>query len=321
MASQYLGQAFVCPGQGSQAVGMGQALYAAFAEARNVFDAVDDALGEKLSTVLFDGPEDALTLTRNAQPALMAVSVAVVRVLEARSGRSLAAMADYIAGHSLGEYSALAAAGALEIGDAARLLRLRGESMQAAVPVGAGAMAAVLGLGLPAVVDIAAAATRDSGAVCDVANDNADGQVVVSGARSAVERAVELAKEGGAKRSILLPVSAPFHCAMMAPAGEIMAEALGAADVKVPSVPVVANVTATPISDPAEIRRNLVKQVTGMVRWRESVLWMAQNGVNKVVEVGSGKVLTVMNRRIDKTLSGSALSDPETIDAFIAELG
>lgn len=321
MASQYLGQAFVCPGQGSQAVGMGQALYTAFAEARNVFDAVDDALGEKLSTVLFDGPEHALTLTRNAQPALMAVSVAVVRVLEARSGRSLAAMADYIAGHSLGEYSALAAAGALEIGDAARLLRLRGESMQAAVPVGAGAMAAVLGLGLPAVVDIAAAATRDSGAVCDVANDNADGQVVVSGARSAVERAVELAKEGGAKRSILLPVSAPFHCAMMAPAGEIMAEALGAADVKVPSVPVVANVTATPISDPAEIRRNLVKQVTGMVRWRESVLWMAQNGVNKVVEVGSGKVLTVMNRRIDKTLSGSALSDPETIDAFIAELG
>ena len=321
MASQYLGQAFVCPGQGSQAVGMGQALYTAFAEARNVFDAVDDALGEKLSTVLFDGPEDALTLTRNAQPALMAVSVAVVWVLEARSGRSLAAMADYIAGHSLGEYSALAAAGALEIGDAARLLRLRGESMQAAVPVGAGAMAAVLGLGLPAVVDIAAAATRDSGAVCDVANDNADGQVVVSGARSAVERAVELAKEGGAKRSILLPVSAPFHCAMMAPAGEIMAEALGAADVKVPSVPVVANVTATPISDPAEIRRNLVKQVTGMVRWRESVLWMAQNGVNKVVEVGSGKVLTVMNRRIDKTLSGSALSDPETIDAFIAELG
>ena len=321
MASQYLGQAFVCPGQGSQAVGMGQALYTAFAEARTVFDAVDDALGEKLSTVLFDGPEDALTLTRNAQPALMAVSVAVVRVLEARSGRSLAAMADYIAGHSLGEYSALAAAGALEIGDAARLLRLRGESMQAAVPVGAGAMAAVLGLGLPAVVDIAAAATRDSGAVCDVANDNADGQVVVSGARSAVERAVELAKEGGAKRSILLPVSAPFHCAMMAPAGEIMAEALGAADVKVPSVPVVANVTATPISDPAEIRRNLVKQVTGMVRWRESVLWMAQNGVNKVVEVGSGKVLTVMNRRIDKTLSGSALSDPETIDAFIAELG
>lgn len=321
MASQYLGQAFVCPGQGSQAVGMGQALYAAFAEARNVFDAVDDALGEKLSTVLFDGPEDALTLTRNAQPALMAVSVAVVRVLEARSGRPLAAMADYIAGHSLGEYSALAAAGALEIGDAARLLRLRGESMQAAVPVGAGAMAAVLGLGLPAVVDIAAAATRDSGAVCDVANDNADGQVVVSGARSAVERAVELAKEGGAKRSILLPVSAPFHCAMMAPAGEIMAEALGAADVKVPSVPVVANVTATPISDPAEIRRNLVKQVTGMVRWRESVLWMAQNGVNKVVEVGSGKVLTVMNRRIDKTLSGSALNDPETIDAFIAELG
>ena len=321
MASQYLGQAFVCPGQGSQAVGMGQALYTAFAEARNVFDAVDDALGEKLSTVLFDGPEDALTLTRNAQPALMAVSVAVVRVLEARSGRSLAAMADYIAGHSLGEYSALAAAGALEIGDAARLLRLRGESMQAAVPVGAGAMAAVLGLGLPAGVDIAAAATRDSGAVCDVANDNADGQVVVSGARSAVERAVELAKEGGAKRSILLPVSAPFHCAMMAPAGEIMAEALGAADVKVPSVPVVANVTATPISDPAEIRRNLVKQVTGMVRWRESVLWMAQNGVNKVVEVGSGKVLTVMNRRIDKTLSGSALSDPETIDAFIAELG
>jgi [acyl-carrier-protein] S-malonyltransferase len=320
MASAHTGQAFVCPGQGSQSVGMGHALYSEFAEAREVFDAVDDALGEKLSALMFNGPEDALTLTRNAQPGLMAVSVAVVRVLEARSGRSLATMADYVAGHSLGEYSALAAAGALDVGAAARLLRLRGEAMQTAVPVGVGAMAAILGLSLAAVQTVAADAARDSGAVCDVANDNAEGQVVVSGARAAVERAVALAKESGAKRSILLPVSAPFHCALMAPAAETMAAALAAAELQAPSVPVIANVAAAPISNPDDIRSSLVAQVTGMVRWRESILWMAQNGINKVVEVGSGKVLSGMNKRIEKSLGSAALSDPETITAFIAEL-
>jgi [acyl-carrier-protein] S-malonyltransferase len=320
MASAHTGQAFVCPGQGSQSVGMGHALYSEFAEAREVFDAVDDALGEKLSALMFNGPEDALTLTRNAQPGLMAVSVAVVRVLEARSGRSLATMADYVAGHSLGEYSALAAAGALDVGAAARLLRLRGEAMQTAVPVGEGAMAAILGLSLAAVQTVAADAARDSGAVCDVANDNAEGQVVVSGARAAVERAVALAKESGAKRSILLPVSAPFHCALMAPAAETMAAALAAAELQAPSVPVIANVAAAPISNPDDIRSSLVAQVTGMVRWRESILWMAQNGINKVVEVGSGKVLSGMNKRIEKSLGSAALSDPETITAFIAEL-
>jgi [acyl-carrier-protein] S-malonyltransferase len=320
MASAHTGQAFVCPGQGSQSVGMGHALYSEFAEAREVFDAVDDALGEKLSALMFNGPEDALTLTRNAQPGLMAVSIAVVRVLEARSGRSLATMADYVAGHSLGEYSALAAAGALDVGAAARLLRLRGEAMQTAVPVGEGAMAAILGLSLAAVQTVAADAARDSGAVCDVANDNAEGQVVVSGARAAVERAVALAKESGAKRSILLPVSAPFHCALMAPAAETMAAALAAAELQAPSVPVIANVAAAPISNPDDIRSSLVAQVTGMVRWRESILWMAQNGINKVVEVGSGKVLSGMNKRIEKSLGSAALSDPETITAFIAEL-
>jgi [acyl-carrier-protein] S-malonyltransferase len=320
MASAHTGQAFVCPGQGSQSVGMGHALYSEFAEAREVFDAVDDALGEKLSALMFNGPEDALTLTRNAQPGLMAVSVAVVRVLEARSGRSLATLADYVAGHSLGEYSALAAAGALDVGAAARLLRLRGEAMQTAVPVGEGAMAAILGLSLAAVQTVAADAARDSGAVCDVANDNAEGQVVVSGARAAVERAVALAKESGAKRSILLPVSAPFHCALMAPAAETMAAALAAAELQAPSVPVIANVAAAPISNPDDIRSSLVAQVTGMVRWRESILWMAQNGINKVVEVGSGKVLSGMNKRIEKSLGSAALSDPETITAFIAEL-
>jgi [acyl-carrier-protein] S-malonyltransferase len=320
MASAHTGQAFVCPGQGSQSVGMGHALYSEFAEAREVFDAVDDALGEKLSALMFNGPEDALTLTRNAQPGLMAVSVAVVRVLEARSGRSLATLADYVAGHSLGEYSALAAAGALDVGAAARLLRLRGEAMQTAVPVGEGAMAAILGLSLAAVQTVAADAARDSGAVCDVANDNAEGQVVVSGARAAVERAVALAKESGAKRSILLPVSAPFHCALMAPAAETMAAALAAAELQAPSVPVIANVAAAPISNPDDIRSSLVAQVTGMVRWRESILWMAQNGINKVVEVGSGKILSGMNKRIEKSLGSAALSDPETITAFIAEL-
>lgn len=320
MASAHTGQAFVCPGQGSQSVGMGHALYSEFAEAREVFDAVDDALSEKLSALMFNGPEDALTLTSNAQPGLMAVSVAVVRVLEARSGRSLATMADYVAGHSLGEYSALAAAGALDVGAAARLLRLRGEAMQTAVPVGEGAMAAILGLSLAAAQTVAADAARDSGAVCDVANDNAEGQVVVSGARAAVERAIALAKESGAKRSILLPVSAPFHCALMAPAAETMAAALAAAELQAPSVPVIANVAASPISNPDAIRSSLVAQVTGMVRWRESILWMAQNGIHKVVEVGSGKVLSGMNKRIEKSLGGAALSDPETITAFIAEL-
>ena len=310
------GCAFVCPGQGSQTVGMGRDLADSFAEAREVFAAVDSALGEPLSRLMFEGPEDELVLTRNAQPALMAVSVAVVRVIEAKSGRSLADLADYVAGHSLGEYSALAAAGALDVGTAARLLRLRGEAMQSAVPVGEGAMAAVLGLDLAAVREVAAAAGAIG--VCDIANDNADGQVVVSGAHAAVVRAVDLAKEAGAKRSILLPVSAPFHCALMAPAAEAMAAAFAEVTWAAPSVPLVSNVEAAAIDDPAVIQARLVEQVTGMVRWRESVQWMAANGVTRLVEVGAGKVLTGMVKRIDRALAAEALGSPAEIEAFVA---
>ena len=265
---------------------------------------------------MFEGPEDELVLTRNAQPALMAVSVAVVRVIEAKSDRSLADLADYVAGHSLGEYSALAAAGALDVGTAARLLRLRGEAMQSAVPVGEGAMAAVLGLDLAAVREVAAAAGAIG--VCDVANDNAAGQVVVSGAHAAVVRAVDLAKEAGAKRSILLPVSAPFHCALMAPAAEAMAAAFAEVAWAAPSVPLVSNVEAAAIDDPAVIQARLVDQVTGMVRWRRSVQWMVANGVTRLVEVGAGKVLTGMVKRIDRALAAEALGSPAEIEAFVA---
>jgi [acyl-carrier-protein] S-malonyltransferase len=311
--------AFVFPGQGSQAVGMGKALAEAFPAARAVFDEVDAALSEKLSAVMWDGPLDRLTLTENAQPALMAVSLAVVRVLEAEAGLDLARDAKFVAGHSLGEYSALAAAGAFTISDAAKLLRIRGNAMQKAVPVGAGAMAALLGLSF----DEAAAAAKEAaqGEVCQAANDNGGGQVVVSGAKAAVERAVEIAKGKGAKRAMLLPVSAPFHCALMQPAAEAMAQALAQTAMKKPVVPVVANVLAAPIDDPQEIARRLVEQVTGTVRWRECVETMARAGVTRFYEAGSGKVLTGLLKRIADTATGSAIGTPEDVAAFKAARG
>ncbi|WP_193182238.1 ACP S-malonyltransferase [Nisaea sediminum] len=312
-------RAFTFPGQGSQAVGMGKALAEAYGAAREVFEQVDDALGEPLSRLMFEGPEEELVLTRNAQPALMAVSLAVVRVLEAESGKSIGDMASYVAGHSLGEYSALAAAGALDVADAAKLLRLRGESMQTAVPVGEGAMAALLGVSLELAQEVAAAGAADGG-VCDIANDNAEGQVVISGSKAAVEKAVAAAAEKGARKSVLLPVSAPFHCGLMAPAADAMAEALATTDLRQPVVPLVANVLADKISDPREIRTRLVEQVTGMVRWRESVLWLAGQGVTEIVELGSGKVLTGLAKRIDRSLAGRAVGTPEEIAAFLETL-
>ncbi len=310
--------AFVFPGQGSQAVGMGQALAEAFPVARHTYEEVDDALGQRLSRLMFEGPEEDLRLTENAQPALMAVSLAVTRVLESEGKLRLADKAAYVAGHSLGEYSALAAVGSLGLADAARLLRRRGQAMQAAVPVGAGAMAAVLGLELAEAQAVAEEAAQ--GEVCQAANDNAPGQVVLSGHTAAVERAIEIAKGKGAKRAILLPVSAPFHCSLMAPAAEVMAEALAQVEVAMPAVPLVANVTASHLSDPAEIRRKLVEQVTGMVRWRESVAWMAGQGVEKVVELGAGKVLSGLTRRIDRALTAQSAETPQEVEAVLAEL-
>ncbi len=306
--------AFVFPGQGSQAVGMGKALADAFAPARAVFDEVDAALGEKLSAIMWDGPIDRLTLTENAQPALMAVSVAAMRVLEAEAGVDLKRDAKFVAGHSLGEYSALAAAGAFSIADTAKLLRIRGRAMQQAVPVGAGAMAALLGMELDAAAAVAAEAAQ--GEVCQVANDNGGGQCVVSGNKSAVERAVEIAKARGARRAMMLQVSAPFHCALMRPAAEAMAEALGNTNVKAPAVPVVANVLAQPISDPQEIVRRLVEQVTGTVRWRECVATMAAQGVTTFYEVGAGKVLTGLVKRIADGATGTAIGTPDDVAAF-----
>jgi len=308
--------AFTFPGQGSQAVGMGKALADAFPEARAVFDEVDAALGEKLSAVMWDGPVETLTLTQNAQPALMAVSLATIRVLEAEAGLDLARDAAFVAGHSLGEYSALAAAGTFSIADAARLLRIRGNAMQAATPVGTGAMAAILGLDFESVVAVAAEAAQ--GEVCQAANDNGGGQVVISGHRSAVDRACEIAKAKGAKRAIPLPVSAPFHCALMQPAADAMAEALSKVAVRAPVVPVVANVLAAPVSDPAEIVRRLVEQVTGTVRWRECVVAMAGAGVSTFYEVGSGKVLTGLVKRIAEGASGIAIGTPDDVAAFKA---
>jgi [acyl-carrier-protein] S-malonyltransferase len=308
--------AFVFPGQGSQTVGMGKALADAFAPARRVFDEVDDALDEKLSTTMWEGPADALTLTENAQPALMAVSLAVVRVLEAEAGLNLKRDAAFVAGHSLGEYSALAAAGAFSLADTARLLRTRGRAMQKAVPVGTGAMAALIGLQLEEVAAVAAEAAQ--GQVCQAANDNGGGQVVVSGDKAAVERAVEIAKAKGAKRAIILPVSAPFHCALMQPAADVMAQALAAVTVKAPVVPVVANVLAKPISDPAEIVRHLVEQVTGTVRWRECVVFMAGEGVTAFYELGSGKVLSGLVKRIAEGANGIAVGAPADVEAFIS---
>jgi [acyl-carrier-protein] S-malonyltransferase len=309
--------AFTFPGQGSQGVGMGKALADAFPEAKAVFDEVDEALGQKLSDVMWTGPEETLTLTANAQPALMAVSLAAMRVLEAR-GLDLAGSVSFVAGHSLGEYSALAAAGSLDIATAAKLLRVRGDAMQNAVPVGQGAMAALLGLEFDVAVEVAEAAAQ--GEVCQAANDNAPGQVVVSGHLAAVERAVEIAKAKGARRAVMLPVSAPFHCSLMGPAAEKMAEALANAEIRSPAVPLVANVLACPITDANEIRDRLVQQVTGTVRWRESITWLAENGVDTFVEIGTGKVLTGMVKRIAKEATGMAVNSPEDIDSLMEKI-
>ncbi len=308
-------RAFVFPGQGSQAVGMGQELAEAFPVARHLFDEVDDALNQHLSRLLFEGPEEDLRLTENAQPALMAVSLAVVRVLQAEGKVDLAESGLFVAGHSLGEYSALAAAGSLAVPAVSRLLKLRGQAMQEAVPVGQGAMAALLGLDLEAAAELAREAA--AGEVCEVANDNAPGQVVVSGAREAVERAVALGKDRGAKRAIVLPVSAPFHCALMGPAAEAMAVALEQAQLDAPGLPLVANVTAATVSDPATIRDLLVEQVTATVRWRESVLYMRDQGVESLIELGAGKVLSGLTRRIDKELTAQAAGTPDEIEALL----
>jgi len=311
--------AFVFPGQGSQSVGMGKGLAEAFTPARLVFEEVDAALGERLSDIIWNGPADTLMLTENAQPALMAVSLAVMRVLEAEAGVDPQRDAVFVAGHSLGEYSALAAAQAFSIADAARLLRIRGRAMQKAVSVGAGAMAALIGLELAEVKTIANEVA--SVGVCAAANDNGGGQVVVSGEKSAVERAVEIAKVRGAKRAMMLPVSAPFHCPLMQPAADVMAEALAAVSVKPPVVPLVANVLARPISDPADIVRSLVEQVTGTVRWRESILFMVQAGVTTFYEIGAGKVLTGLMKRIADTASASSIGTPDDVARFKAARG
>jgi len=294
---------------------MGQALAEAMPVARHVFEEVDEALKQNLSRLMFEGPEDELTLTENAQPALMAMSVAVLRVLERDGGIDLPAHCRFVAGHSLGEYSALCAAGALPLDETARLLKRRGQAMQQAVPVGEGAMAALLGLDFETASQVAADAAQ--GEVCDTANDNAPGQVVVSGDRAAVERAVELARERGARRPMLLPVSAPFHCALMQPAADVMKEALAVASLASPSAPLVANVTASAVSEPEEIRRLLVEQVTGMVRWRESVLYMRGQDVDTLVEVGAGRVLTTMLKRIDRDMSGQAIASPDDIEQYL----
>ncbi len=308
-------RAFVFPGQGSQAVGMGQDLAAAFPVARQVFEEIDEALQQNLSRLMKEGPEGDLTLTENAQPALMAVSLAVVRVLESESGKKLSDMAAYVAGHSLGEYSALCAAGAFTVADAARLLKRRGQAMQRAVPVGVGAMAALLGIELEPAQEACREAAE--GQVVAVANDNGGGQVVISGHKEAVDRAIKAAQAKGCKRGMLLPVSAPFHCPLMQPAADEMEEALAGVALAPPAVPVVANVKAADTSDPETIRRLLVQQVTGLVRWRESVLFMKGRDVAALVEVGSGKVLSGLVKRIDKEMTGTAVNGPTDIEAFL----
>jgi len=308
--------AFVFPGQGSQAVGMGKGLAEAFAPARQVFEEVDAALGEKLSDIIWHGPGEALTLTENAQPALMAVSLAALSALETEAGVDLARDAAFVAGNSLGEYSALAAARSLTVADAARLLRIRGRAMQKAVPVGVGAMAALIGVELDAAKAIAHEAA--AGAVCAAANDNGGGQVVLSGDKSAVERAVEIAKGRGVKRAMMLPVSAPFHCALMQPAADVMAQALAQVTVRTPCVPLVANVLAAPIDNPGEIVQALVQQVTGTVRWRESVSFMADAGVTAFYEVGSGKVLTGLIKRVADTATAAPIGTPDDVARFKA---
>jgi [acyl-carrier-protein] S-malonyltransferase len=309
--------AFTFPGQGSQAVGMGKDLAEQFPEARTVFAEVDDALGEALSDTIFNGPEDKLTLTANAQPALMAVSMAAFRVLEAR-GLDLKSKVGYVAGHSLGEYSALCAAGTFSLADTARLLRIRGNAMQAAVPAGAGAMAAIIGLEQADVVAVCEEASKLG--ACQIANDNGGGQIVISGEKAAIEKAAELATDKGAKRAILLPVSAPFHSSLMAPAADAMREALAAVKMSDPVVPLIANVRAAPVTDAGEIAKLLVEQVTGQVRWRETVQWFAANDVTTLYEIGAGKVLTGLAKRIDKAVTGVTVNGPADIDAVIASL-
>jgi [acyl-carrier-protein] S-malonyltransferase len=310
--------AFIFPGQGSQDVGMGRELAQTYPSARAVFEEVDDALGQKLSQIMWEGPKETLTLTENAQPALMAVSMAVMRVLEKEHGFSLKDKVKFVAGHSLGEYSALAAAGAFSLADAARLLKLRGQAMQAAVPVGKGAMTALLGVGIDVARKVAEEAAQ--GDVCQVANDNEPTQVVLSGAKVALDRVPEIGKAHGVRRAVPLPVSAPFHCALMQPAADAMREALAKVTVNAPVLPVVANVLASPISDPEEIKKRLVEQVTGTVRWRECVTYMTANGVTDVYEVGSGKVLAGLAKRIEASLNASSVGTPADIDAALARL-
>ncbi len=310
-----MSRAFVFPGQGSQAVGMGADLAAAFSTARDVFAEVDEALKQNLSKLMREGPESELTLTENAQPALMAVSMAVVRILEKDGGRPLQTLASHVAGHSLGEYSALAAAGALKLADAARLLKLRGQSMQKAVPVGVGAMAALLGIELGPAEEACQEAAQ--GEVVAVANDNGGGQVVVSGHKAAIERAIEAAKARGCKRGMLLPVSAPFHCPLMQPAADAMKAALETVELATPRVPLIANVLASEVTEPSAIKQRLVEQVTGLVRWRESVQYMKSSGVEALVECGTGKVLSGLVKRIDKEMTGTALNAPADIETFL----
>jgi [acyl-carrier-protein] S-malonyltransferase len=309
-------QAFVFPGQGSQAVGMGRELAEAFAAAREVFEEVDEALGQNLSRLMFEGPADDLILTENTQPALMAVSHAVWRVLEREGGLDLAAACRFVAGHSLGEYSALASAGSIGLADTAKLVKTRGRAMQEAVPVGEGAMVALIGVDRAVADDIAQDAAGDE--VCAVANDNAPGQVVVSGSSAAVERAADIARERGAKRAIMLPVSAPFHCPLMKPVAEIMAEALAEIEIRPAAVPLISNVRARPVTEPHSIRTDLVAQVTDVVRWRECVIYMKQHGVERLVELGAGRVLTGLARRIDRELEAVSIQGPADVESFLA---
>ncbi len=315
-------RAFVFPGQGSQTVGMGKELADAFPIASQVFEEVNDALGQNLTKLMYEGPIEDLTLTENTQPALMAVSVAVVRVLESEGNLKLSDIASFVAGHSLGEYSALTAVGALQLGDTARLLKARGIAMQQAVPVGVGAMAALLGMNIDPAEEVAREATAacENNEVVVTANDNADGQVVLSGHKGAVEKAIEIAKEKGVRKAMLLPVSAPFHCPLMQPAADEMAARLADVTIAPPSIPLIANVTADEVSDPETIRKLLVEQVTGRVRWRESVLFMGKQEVEQLVELGTGKVLSAMVRRINKQMTGSALQAPADIETFLNSL-
>ncbi|MGF1639812.1 MAG: ACP S-malonyltransferase [Rhodospirillales bacterium] len=313
-------RALVFPGQGSQAVGMGRELADTYGVARDVFGEVDEALQQNLFRLMCDGPESELTLTENAQPALMAVSMAVLRVLQREYGIELAQLGRFVGGHSLGEYSALTAAGAFTLADAARLLRVRGLAMQTAVPVGEGAMAALMGLDVDAAREVAAEATRDTydGSVCVAANDNAPGQVVISGNRTAVMRALEIAALRGARRGVMLPVSGPFHCPLMEPVADVMKAALEKVEMRAPSVPLISNVTAGEVREPKKIRKLLIRQITGMVRWRESVLYMHSRGIRELVEVGTGKVLSGLSKRIHRELSGISLSTPREIGALVA---